>query len=316
MSFVVPPHSSQHSRRTHPLSVRRGSLPATTSRPLARILVSDDDQSIRAIYEALLADYGFESLSAPAGDGLATLDLAHRARPQLLITDVNKPGLDGHALRAALRASPATAGLPILIVSAMEPWSDRRLPPPGPLDDYLVKPFLDEALVYRAAALLPLEGDGHDRLVARARALPCREHYHPVTGLPCFHSVDRGLRAATSSPGWAALGVSLASFTALVRSLGRGSAEGQLARLGGAVASAGAGLLFGHTGLDTQIVIVGPAERVAVAAERLASSLAPLPGRAGQAWPTLQPPRLTVRHADDRAGLELDILALRAALRG
>ncbi|NTU85641.1 MAG: response regulator, partial [Chloroflexales bacterium] len=153
--------------------VRHIPLPDESFRPLARVLVSDDDPAIRTLYGAILADHGFEYIGAPAGDGRATLELARRARPQLLVTDVNKPGLDGHALRATLRASSATAHIPILMVSAIDPGSDPRRTQPGPLDDYLIKPFLTEALVYRAAALLPLDDAAHDRLVERARQLPC-----------------------------------------------------------------------------------------------------------------------------------------------
>lgn len=319
MSYVASLHRLERSqqRRTYFHNVRHEVAPVAAPRPLARVLLSDDDPAIRAIYGAILTDHGFECVGAPAGDGHATLELARRARPQLLITDVNKPGLDGYALRAALRASPATAHLPILMVSAMDPWGDSRHARPGPLDDYLLKPFTPEELVYRVAALLPFDAVAHDRLVERARRLPCYEHHHPVTGLPCLHSLDRGLRAATAEPGWAVLAVRLARFPGLVRAIGRAPAEDVLARLGGIVAGAtGRELLVAHTGFDPQIAIVGPAARVAVAGEAIVAGFTAVQRRAARIWPALPPPRLLLRHTGDSAGLGLGLMALRAALRG
>lgn len=324
MSYVASQRHSLPVRRMFFQNVRPGSAHvarplavATSPRPLARILVSDDDPAIRTIYGALLTDHGFEYLGAPAGDGHATLELARRARPQLLITDVNKPGLDGHALRAALRADPATAGIPILMVSAMDPWGDQRRPRPGALDDYLVKPFLSEALIYRVAALLPLDAAAHDRLVERARRLPCYAHYHPVTGLPCLHALDHGLHEATAAPGWAAVGIGLARFPALVRAIGRARAEGLLARLGGVVARAASGeLLVAHAGLDPQVAVVGPAPRVAAVAEAVVVAFAALCRRLEPGAPGYPAPRLALRRADDSAGLAIGLPALRAALRG
>jgi CheY-like chemotaxis protein len=313
VSYVASQRSGQPLRRSFFLNVRHASLPATAPRPLARILVSDDDPSIRAIYGALLAEHGFEYLGAPTGDGRATLELARRGRPHLLITDVNKPGLDGFALRAALRAEPATARLPILMISAMDPWGGAR---PGPLDDYLVKPFLTEALIYRVAALLPLDPGAHDRLAARAQRLPCYEQAHPLTGLPCLHCLADALPAATAEPGWAAIGVRLTPLVALVRAMGRAEAEGLFARLGAIVArTAGRALLLGHTGFDGQIALVGPAERVAAAGEAIAASFEPLLRRARQAAPGPPAPRLVLRRAGDDAGLRLGLAELRAALR-
>lgn len=316
MSYVASQRLGQPLRRATLQGERPAVAPAASPRPLARILVSDDDPAIRAIYGALLTEHGFEFLGAPTGDGRATLELARRARPHLLITDVNKPGLDGHALRAALRADPATARVPILMVSAMDPRADARGPRPGPLDDYLVKPFLSEALLYRAVALLPLGPAAHDALSARALRLFCYEQAHPVTGLPCLHAFARDLPAATAAPGWAAVGVTLAPYAALVRAAGRAEAEALLARLGAIVARAArGGLLVGHPGLDAQVAVVGPAPRVAAAAEVVEAAFAAVSRRAGAAAPHLPAPRLLLRRADDAAGLALGLPALRAALR-
>lgn len=296
--------------------VRPAPLPPAPFRPLARVLVSDDNPAIRLIYTALLTDHGFEYLGAPAGDGAATLALARRARPHLVITDINKPGLDGHSLRRALRADPATAHIPVLTVTAMDPWSERRRDAHPTLDDYLVKPFASEALLYRVAALLPLGPADHDRLAERARLLSCFEHYHPVTGLPCLHTLDRRLATLTAAPGWSALSVELASFPGLVRAWGRPGAEGLLARLGGIVRSAaGPGLFAAHAGFDPRIALVGPAEEVAAAEQRLTAGFVALRRHAARLAPGLPPPRLHLRRASGNAG-PIGLKGLRAALRG
>jgi CheY-like chemotaxis protein len=318
VSYVASPHldTGQPARRAYFQNVRAAAQPAAPFRPLARVLVSDDDPDIRQLYAALLLGHGFEYLGAPAGDGVATLELARRSRPHLLITDVNKPGLDGRRLRAALRADSRTAHIPVLTVSAMEPWSEPRPAAPSPLDDYLLKPFAFEALLYRIVALLPLDAAGHDRLVERARRLPCFEHFHPVTGLPCLHTLAAALPGLTAAPGWAAISVTLAGFPGLVRRLGRGGAEGLLARLGGIARAAGAGLMVAHPGFDPQIALVGPADRLARAAAAVVERFMAVRRREAQLHPQQPPPRLYLRYADDGAGLALQLPALRAALRG
>lgn len=316
MSYVASSRidAEAHPRRTLLRAVRPAVAPPAPFRPLARILVSDDDRDIRQIYAALLVQHGFEYLGAPAGDGPTTLELARRSHPHLVITDVNKPGLDGHALRLALRTDPRTAQIPVLTVSAMEPWSRRHT---APLDDYFLKPFAFETLLYRIVSLLPLNPADHDRLVERARRLPCFEHFHPVTGLPCLHTLDGRLPALTAAPGWAALSVELAGFPALVRARGRPAAEALLARLGGVMrATAEPGVFIAHVGFDPRIAAVGPARAVAETARRAAEGFEAVRRHAVQNPPALPPPRLHLRHADDHAGLTINLPTLRAALRG
>jgi CheY-like chemotaxis protein len=318
VSYAASPRLENTQQQRRPLfrEVRPAAAPAPF-RPLARVLVSDDDPDIRQIYASLLTEHGFEYLGAPAGDGAVTLALARRARPHLLITDVNKPGLDGHALSRALRADPATAHIPVLMVSAMEPWSERRHAASNPLEDYFLKPFVFETLLYRIVSLLPLDPAAHDRLVERARRLPCFEHFHPVTGLPCLHTLDGQLPALTAAPGWAAMSVELANFPALVRTRGRFGAEGLLARLSGVTRlAAGPELFAAHVGFDPRIAVVGPAAAVAEAAGRIAAAFEPVRLRAAADAPHLPLPRLHTRHADDGASLALRLPALRAALRG
>ncbi|MCS6880034.1 MAG: response regulator [Oscillochloridaceae bacterium] len=296
---------------------RFAALPAPApSRPLARVLVSDDDPDIRQIYARLLTSHDFEYIGAPAGAGPATLDLAVRVRPHLLITDIHKPGFDGYRLRDMVRANPATAHIPVLIVSTMDPMSDPRLAPVGPLDDSFLKPFAFEALLYRVAALLPLGAAAHNQLVMQAQRFSCYEHFHPVTGLPCMHTLARALPALTARPGWAATSVSIGGFAALTRRFGRPAAEGLLARLGSLVrAVAGPEVFAAHPGFDPQVALVGPREAVAAATAALAARFDSIQPWVARCAPQRPQPRLRLFHTDDRTGLEIGLLELRAALR-
>jgi CheY-like chemotaxis protein len=278
------------------------------------VLISDDDQGIRELYARLLADHGFEVLAAPRGDAALTLDLAYRARPHLLISDLNKPGgRDGLALRAALRADRRSARLPVLLVSAVE--LDRRAATLGPLDDYLPKPFGYEDLIERVAALLPLTPAEHDALAARVLARRSFAPIHPVTGLHGLHGLADRLPIYTAAPGWSAVALRLAGRRALLRAYSRPQLDLLLGRLGDLVRAAAAGLLAGHLGLDGQIGLVGPAPALERATAQIEAGFAPLAARLGRASHDLPTPALSVRRAGPALAPRPTPLDLRRALR-
>lgn len=294
-----------------PALIRQAPDSAPLPQPIARILVSDDDPAIRRIYATLLPAHGMEIIEAPGGDGWATLELAQRVRPWLLLTDVNKPGLDGQRLRAALRTDRRTAHLPILTVSAI----DLHAPEYGPLDDTLVKPFSFGLLLHRLTTMLPLTTAAHTRLVAYALTQPTIEDAHPITGLPGMHAVAAALPTITAEPGWAALSLTLADFRRQVRLRGRAGAEALLARMAGALRDVRTDLLIGHTGMDAQIVIIGPAPAVARATAHIHSGINGARALATRLAPNAPLPFFRIRHADTRHGSRLNVLELRRALR-
>ncbi|MBX5465435.1 MAG: response regulator [Clostridia bacterium] len=106
-----------------------------------RVLAVDDKPYIRQLLATDLGLQGYTVLEA--ADGFAALAIAEREPLDLVLLDLILPGLDGYEVLRRLRASPATAGLPVLILSA-------RVPPEGEASlagaqGYLVKPFdLDE----------------------------------------------------------------------------------------------------------------------------------------------------------------------------
>lgn len=316
---VIQTHAmtTHSSYRTPAPGVRSVVLPtpAPLARPLARILVSEDNPDIQRIYSRLLPDYGFELVSVLGGDGALTFDLALRSSPQLVITDINKPGLDGFALAASMRADARTAHIPVLLVTAMDLWGEAQRGRLSPIDDYLVKPFPFEVLLYRMIAMLSLDGAAHGRLVERALDLPCYDQHHPITGLPCLHELAAALPERTARPGWSAIDVSLADERELLLAYGRPVVASMASRLAGiARRVAGRDMLVGHSGFDTAITLLGPAPQVELAEQQLHERFATL-SRVWGAGAQAPAPRLSLRRADERAGLGISLLDLYAALR-
>ena len=81
-----------------------------------RILVADDVATNRIVMKVKLAEACYEVLQA--GDGRQAIDIARAERPDLILLDMMMPGLDGIEACRRLRADPATADIPIIVVTA------------------------------------------------------------------------------------------------------------------------------------------------------------------------------------------------------
>jgi DNA-binding response OmpR family regulator len=119
---------------------------------MARVLVAEDDTDIQQLVMYKLQRSGFESMAV--SDGLAALAAVRQFRPHALLIDVRMPGLDGIELCRELRASPDTAKLPIVMISAQGRPQDRELAFAAGCNDYVVKPFSPRELVERVQKLL------------------------------------------------------------------------------------------------------------------------------------------------------------------
>jgi PAS domain S-box-containing protein len=122
---------------------------AGASRP--RIVWADDNADMRDYVRALLAPH-YDVV--PVADGAAALDAIRAAVPAALITDVMMPGIDGLELVRRLRSDPATAELPVLMLSARAGEESRIEGFDAGADDYLYKPFSARELLARVASLL------------------------------------------------------------------------------------------------------------------------------------------------------------------
>ncbi|HYO40104.1 MAG TPA: SpoIIE family protein phosphatase [Nocardioidaceae bacterium] len=120
----------------------------------ARVLVVDDNADIRDYVEGLLAEH---YLVSTAHDGVEGLALARELIPDLVLTDVMMPRLDGFELLAALQADPLTLGIPVVMLSARAGEEGTLEGLDAGADDYLIKPFTARELLARVRANLELD---------------------------------------------------------------------------------------------------------------------------------------------------------------
>jgi two-component system alkaline phosphatase synthesis response regulator PhoP len=129
-------------------------LAAQVSEPARgrKVLVVEDDPDLRELLRYNLTQEGLAVEEAQ--DGAEAMERIRRRTPDLLLLDLMLPGMTGLELCRALRAEPATAALPILMVTAKGAEVDRVLGLEMGADDYVVKPFSPRELVARIKALL------------------------------------------------------------------------------------------------------------------------------------------------------------------
>jgi PAS domain S-box-containing protein len=123
------------------------------SQPTPRILLADDNADMRDYVERILRSYwDVESVS----DGASALEAARRQVPDLVLSDVMMPGLDGFELLRELRADGSTREIPVILLSARAGEESRVEGMESGADDYLIKPFSARELVARVGAHLQL----------------------------------------------------------------------------------------------------------------------------------------------------------------
>jgi signal transduction histidine kinase len=121
--------------------------------PRDRVLVADDNADMREYITRLLcAHWDVEAVD----DGEAALAAARKNPPELVLTDVMMPRLDGFGLLAALRRDPATRSIPVVMLSARAGEESRIEGLQAGADDYLVKPFSARELIARVETHLEL----------------------------------------------------------------------------------------------------------------------------------------------------------------
>ena len=109
------------------------------------ILIIEDDSSYRSIMEKILKLEGF--IVRSACDGKSGLAMLLENPPDLVLCDIKMPVVDGHMVLETLRKEPATAGIPLIFISAMGERVDIRRGMSEGADDYLPKPFSAEELI-------------------------------------------------------------------------------------------------------------------------------------------------------------------------
>ena len=115
-----------------------------------RVLVIEDDPVIGTNVCDYLQSVGFETRYAP--DGQVGMTLAERERPDVVVLDLNLPGIDGIDWCRRLRAG-ALGSTPVLMLTARDALDSKRAGFEAGADDYLVKPFVLDELALRLQAL-------------------------------------------------------------------------------------------------------------------------------------------------------------------
>lgn len=120
--------------------------------PAPTVLVVEDDPTILQLLEVNFEMEGFTVLKA--ADGAIGLEQAQANQPDIVVSDVMMPNMSGIELVVALKASPETESIPIILLSAKAQGADIRHGIEAGADEYVTKPFEPLDLIERVHALL------------------------------------------------------------------------------------------------------------------------------------------------------------------
>jgi DNA-binding response OmpR family regulator len=123
----------------------------------ARVLIADDDPFLRELLTHKLSAAGY--VVSSARNGGEALELCREPFPDLVVLDAMMPIADGFEVLRRLKADPATANLPIIMLTALRREEDVVGALKLGAADYLVKPFIPDELVARIGRLLPTGTD-------------------------------------------------------------------------------------------------------------------------------------------------------------
>jgi DNA-binding response OmpR family regulator len=116
------------------------------------VLVVDDDRDILDLARLVLEDGGYRVIAAPSGQ--AALDHAAESRPDLILLDVNMPGMDGWEVLKILKVDERTQDIPVALFTIKSQVRDRVLGLQGGACDYIAKPFAQDELLARVRRIL------------------------------------------------------------------------------------------------------------------------------------------------------------------
>jgi pilus assembly protein CpaE len=135
-----------------------------------RLLVVDDEPSVRKLLKRFLESRGFEV--SVADNGVLGWQAARDVQPDLIVSDVAMPEMDGYELVRTIRRNPSTAAIPVILLSAMREADRVVAGYESGADDYLAKPVDMEVLRHKIDALLrraqvtaPAAGPGLAKLI-------------------------------------------------------------------------------------------------------------------------------------------------------
>jgi two-component system cell cycle response regulator DivK len=119
---------------------------------MASILVVEDNVTNLKLATLVLTNAGH--VVYQAADGAAGIDIARRRAPDIILMDVEMAGMDGLTATSILKQDPATAGIPIVAMTAMSMRGDEEKIRAAGCDDYIGKPFRYPFLLRRVQEIL------------------------------------------------------------------------------------------------------------------------------------------------------------------
>jgi len=142
----------------------------------------EDDSNIRELVVYTLSQTGLETRGFP--DSVSFFTAVQEEKPTLALLDIMLPGEDGLSILKKLRASTATAELPIIVITAKSAEYDKVAGLDLGADDYIAKPFGMAELVARVKALLRRSGTkaSPDRMECEELAVDLKKHVVTVDG--------------------------------------------------------------------------------------------------------------------------------------
>ena len=118
-----------------------------------RILVIEDHEDNRRILRDLLTSVGYEPIEAVTGEEGLTLAETHR--PELILMDIQLPGMDGYETTRRIKANPALRQIPVIAVTSYALSGDEVKAMEAGCDTYVTKPFSPRALLAKIREYLP-----------------------------------------------------------------------------------------------------------------------------------------------------------------
>lgn len=117
------------------------------------ILVIEDQEDNRRIMRDLLTSKGYEVIEAL--NGLDGVKAAENCHPDLILMDIQLPGIDGYEATRRIKGNPETEKIPIIVVTSYALSGDDAKAFEAGCDDYMAKPFSPRKLLAKVSEYLP-----------------------------------------------------------------------------------------------------------------------------------------------------------------
>jgi diguanylate cyclase (GGDEF)-like protein len=159
----------------------------------ARIMIADDSSVVRAVLRQQIESQGHTVVEAE--DGAAALEQCRHVKPDVLLLDIEMPGLDGHAVLKEMVADPNLADIPVVFLTVRTSTEDIVMGLQLGAYDYLGKPFEPAELIARISAALRVK-QLQDELRRRNQELDRISRIDALTGLFNRRHLDDQLAVA------------------------------------------------------------------------------------------------------------------------